>query len=85
MSGTRQALVLGAIPILVGALYLFLQTTRGDDAEWLAVDGNVLDAAGNFIAKVTGNLDPAGVTLLVALGLAMGFGMFVILRGARDL
>ena len=30
-------------------------------------------------------IDPAGVILLVALGLAMGFGMLVILRGARDL
>ena len=30
-------------------------------------------------------IDPAGVVLLVALGLAMGFGMLVILRGARDL
>jgi hypothetical protein len=30
-------------------------------------------------------IDPAGYTLLIALGLAMGFGMLVILRGARDL
>jgi hypothetical protein len=30
-------------------------------------------------------IDPAGVVLLVALGLSMGFGMLVILRGARDL
>ena len=27
----------------------------------------------------------AGVTMLIALGLAIGFGMLVILRGARDL
>jgi hypothetical protein len=30
-------------------------------------------------------IDPAGVTLLISLGLAMGFGMLVILVGARDL
>jgi hypothetical protein len=30
-------------------------------------------------------IDPAGVVLLVSLGLAMGFGSLVILRGARDL
>jgi len=30
-------------------------------------------------------IDPAGVTMLIALGLAIGFGMLVILRGARDL
>jgi hypothetical protein len=29
--------------------------------------------------------DAAGVTMLIALGLAIGFGMLVILRGARDL
>ncbi len=29
--------------------------------------------------------EAAGFVLLVALGLAMGFGMLVILRGARDL
>ncbi len=30
-------------------------------------------------------IDAAGATMLIALGLAMGFGMLVILRGARDL
>jgi Flp pilus assembly protein TadB len=30
-------------------------------------------------------IDPAGGTMLVALGLAMGFGAFVLLRGARDI
>ncbi len=30
-------------------------------------------------------IDPAGVLLLVCLGLSMGFGFMVILRGARDL
>ncbi len=30
-------------------------------------------------------IDPAGVVLLVALGLAIGFSLLVILRGARDL
>ena len=29
--------------------------------------------------------DAAGVTMLIALGLAIGFGMLVILHGARDL
>jgi hypothetical protein len=33
----------------------------------------------------SGTIDPAGVTMLLALGLAIGFGMLVILRGARDL
>jgi Flp pilus assembly protein TadB len=60
---TRWALVLGAIPIAIGLLYLTLQEAVGVEA-WI---------------------DPAGVVLLVALGLAMGFGMLVILRGARDL
>lgn len=30
-------------------------------------------------------IDPAGALLLVCLGVAMGFGFLVILRGARDL
>jgi len=30
-------------------------------------------------------IDPAGVLLLITLGISMGFGMLVILRGARDL
>ncbi len=63
MSGIRESLILGAIPILIGLLYLVLQEIRGTSA----------------------SIDPAGVTMLLALGLAMGFGMFVILRGARDL
>lgn len=60
---TRWALVLGAIPIVIGLIYLVAQEAVGVEA-WI---------------------DPAGVILLVALGLAMGFGMVVILRGARDL
>jgi dipeptide/tripeptide permease len=63
MSGTRQALVLGAIPIIIGLIYLTAQEVIGPPAV----------------------LDPAGVTMLISLGLAMGFGMLVILRGARDL
>jgi Flp pilus assembly protein TadB len=63
MSGTRRALILGALPILVGVLYFTLQQTLGTPS-------------------VT---DAAGATMLVALGLGMGFGMLVILRGARDL
>jgi hypothetical protein len=62
MSGTRQALALGAIPIVVGLIYY-------------------------FGAEVFGgyNIDAGGTVLLLALGLAMGFAMFVVLRGARDL
>jgi|GEM_PF-2210246 len=37
------------------------------------------------VSGTTATIDPAGVTLLIALGLAMGFGMLVILHGARDL
>ena len=60
---TRWSLVLGAIFIVIGLIYLVVQEAVGIEA-WI---------------------DPAGVVLLVALGLAMGFGMLVILRGARDL
>jgi hypothetical protein len=60
---TRLALVLGAIPIVVGLIYLATQVIVGIHA-WI---------------------DPAGIVLLVCLGLAMGFGSLVILRGARDL
>jgi Flp pilus assembly protein TadB len=60
---TRWSLVLGAIPVVIGLIYLFLQEAIDVEA-WI---------------------DPAGVILLVALGLSMGFGMLVILRGARDL
>jgi len=63
MSGIRQALIMGALPIVVGVVYWVLQQTRGTEA--------VIDAA--------------GATMLIALGLAMGFGMLVILRGARDI
>lgn len=63
MNLTRWALILGAIPVLIGLSYLVVQEAVGIQA-WI---------------------DPAGVVLLVALGLAMGFGMLVILRGARDL
>ena len=62
MSGTRQALALGAIPIVVGLIYYFGAETLG-----------------------TYGVDAGGTTLLIALGMAMGYGMFVILRGARDL
>jgi hypothetical protein len=63
MSGTKQALILGAIPVTIGILYFVLQEVNGTFA----------------------TIDPAGVTMLIALGLAIGFGMLVILRGARDL
>ena len=60
---TRWSLVMGAIPVVIGLIYLVVQETVGVEA-WI---------------------DPAGIILLVALGLSMGFGMLVILRGARDL
>ena len=63
MSGTRQAIILGAIPVIIGVAYFIAQ-----------------EVSGTFATR-----DMAGVTMLVALGLAMGFGMLVILRGARDL
>ena len=60
---TRWSIVLGAVPVAIGLIYLVLQVTYGVEA-WI---------------------DPAGIVLLVSLGLAMGFGALVILRGARDL
>ena len=63
MNLARWALILGAIPVLIGLIYLVVQEAVGVEA-WI---------------------DPAGIILLVALGLSMGFGMLVILRGARDL
>lgn len=63
MNLSRWALILGAIPVVIGLIYLVVQEAVGIEA-WI---------------------DPAGIILLVALGLAMGFGMLVILRGARDL
>lgn len=62
MSGIRQALLLGAIPIVIGIIYWAVPSI---------FDVNYVDAV--------------GATLLIALGLAMGFGFLVILRGARDL
>lgn len=62
MSGVRQAVFLGAIPVVIGIIYWALPTLF--DVEYA---------------------DAAGATMLIALGLAMGFGMLVILRGARDL
>jgi Flp pilus assembly protein TadB len=63
MNTTRAALLIGAIPIIVGIAYFLAQETFGSEAV----------------------IDPAGVLLLVMLGVSMGFGMLVILRGARDL
>ena len=54
---------LGAVPIVIGLIYLGLQ--------W--VDDNDM------------RIDPAGIVLLIMLGVSMAFGMLVILRGARDL
>ncbi|HSM33197.1 MAG TPA: hypothetical protein VK987_03830 [Anaerolineae bacterium] len=63
MRGIGGALILGAIPVIVGIIYLLAQELLGSDAV----------------------IDPAGYILLIALGLSMGFGMLVILHGARDL
>ena len=63
MSGIRGALVLGAFPIIVAAIY---------DICPRLTPGAATAAAAGFV-------------LLLALGLSMGFGMLVILRGARDL
>jgi hypothetical protein len=62
MSGIKEAVFLGAIPIVIGIIYWVLPNF---------FDVDVIDAA--------------GATMLIALGLAMGFGMLVILRGARDI
>ena len=40
---------------------------------------------GQLLLPEDAALDPAGFVLLLALGLSMGFGMLVILHGARDL
>ena len=63
MSGIRGALILGAFPVIVAAIYVvWPMLTTGAASE-----------------------EAAGFVLLLALGLSMGFGMLVILRGARDL
>lgn len=72
MSGTRFAIIIGIIPVAVGLLYLFLQLAYAEPVS-------------DYVAGIAGTIDPAGVIMLVALGIAMGFGFLVILRGARDL
>ena len=72
MTATRFAIIIGIIPVVVGLLYLVLQVAFAEPVN-------------DFLAGVTGTIDPAGVILLVALGISMGFGFVVILRGARDL
>ena len=54
---------LGAVPIVIGLIYLGLQWADDNDLR----------------------VDPAGIVLLIMLGVSMAFGMLVILRGARDL
>ena len=39
----------------------------------------------NYSGGTGRTVDAAGATMLVALGLAMGFGTLVLVRGARDL
>jgi Flp pilus assembly protein TadB len=63
MSGVRAALILGVVPIIVGAVYWLLNQVSGTDL----------------------TIDDAGVTMLIAFGLALGFGTFVVVRGATDL
>ena len=72
MSATKLAIIIGIIPVFVGLLYLVLQVAFAEPVN-------------DFVEGVTGTIDPAGVIMLVALGLSMGFGFLVILRGARDL
>lgn len=49
----------------------------------------ILVGVGYFVVNESGGteltMDLAGVTMLIALGLAMAFGFLVILKGARDL
>jgi hypothetical protein len=63
MSGVRVALILGVVPIIVGAIYWTLNDVLGTEL----------------------TVDDAGVTMLIAFGLALGFGAFVVVRGATDL
>ena len=85
MTATRAAILMGAIPVFVALLYLGLQVANGDPTQWFVAGGDFFSAAGDIVAGVAGTVDPAGVVMLFALGLAMGFGFLVILRGARDL
>ena len=63
MSGVRESVLLGSIPVIVGLIYLALPLLFPEPAQ----------------------VDAAGGLMLIALGLAMGFSVFVILRGARDI
>jgi hypothetical protein len=63
MSGIRTALVLGVVPVIVGAAYWLLNVASGTEL----------------------TIDAAGATMLIAFGLALGFGTFVVVRGATDL
>ena len=56
----RNALVLGAVFVVTGLVYLFLQ----GNGEWM---------------------DRAGVVMLIAVGGAMAFTFFILLRGSREL
>jgi len=38
-----------------------------------------------FLDLAVGSPDAAGTIMLIGLGLAMGFGGYVLVRGARDL
>ncbi|MGZ3585905.1 MAG: hypothetical protein ACXVAE_02115 [Candidatus Limnocylindrales bacterium] len=60
-----------------------LQTGR---AAWiLAVLFVVTGLVYWFLNRNTVGWDPAGAVMLIALGLAMGFGFWVLLRGSSDL
>jgi len=63
VNGIRPAIVLGAIPVIVGIVYFVVQESLGTPLV----------------------LDPAGALLLASLGAAMGFGVYVLVNGARDL
>lgn len=85
MSGTRIAIIIGAIPVVVGLIYLGLQVAFGEETAWVPAGGEVTAESGDIVGYLTGTIDPAGVVLLLALGIAMAFGFAVVLRGARDL
>lgn len=56
----RNAIILGAIFVVVGVVYLYVQARPQ-------------------------NIDLAGATFLVVLGIAMAFTFAVLLRGSREL
>ena len=50
--GTRVAITIGAIPIIVGLIYLGLQVAFGQQTEWSTTGGEMINEAGDFVGKV---------------------------------